>query len=142
MKQNEISETSRALIEIAWHFGPKGLSGECCADLTMPEFIALDRIAISQDCAVSDVGHSLGFTKSGATRIVNRLEKKGYVKKIKSCEDSRVCCVKITKSGEQVLFSADLRYLEQFIALMSRLPEYSATDIAGMLIAIAKVLKA
>jgi DNA-binding MarR family transcriptional regulator len=35
---------------------------------------------------VQDVGLQLGFTKSGATRIVNRMEKKG-LQKIKSHAD-------------------------------------------------------
>ena len=72
-----ISELSRSLLEIVWHFGPKGLNGECCDNLTMPEFIALDKVSSTKDCPVQDIGISLGFTKSGATRVVNRLEKKG-----------------------------------------------------------------
>lgn len=47
----------------------------------MPEFIALDKIFNTKNCPVQDIGLALGFTKSGATRIVNRLEKKGYVQK-------------------------------------------------------------
>ena len=106
-----ISELSRSLLEIVWHFGPKGLNGECCDNLTMPEFIALDKVSSTKDCPVQDIGISLGFTKSGATRVVNRLEKKGYVKKIKSHDDARFCCVDITEKGELVLKSTDSRYL-------------------------------
>ncbi len=141
MKQPVISDISRSLIEIAWHFGPKGLNGECCENLTMPEFIALYKVATSQNCPVQDVGHSLGFTKSGATRVVNRLEKKGYVKKIRSHEDARVCCVEITKSGEKVLLSANFRYKEQFHSLVSKMPGHSLADIVEMLTAMAKALK-
>ncbi|WMI72537.1 MarR family transcriptional regulator [Aminobacterium sp. MB27-C1] len=141
MRQSTISEISRSLIEIAWYFGPRGLNGECCENLTMPEFIALDKVASAPNCPVQDVGYSLGFTKSGATRIVNRLEKKGYVEKVKSHKDARVCCLEITKSGEQVLVSIDLRYMEQFHALVSKMPEHSFVDIVEMLSAMAKALK-
>jgi DNA-binding MarR family transcriptional regulator len=141
MKQTAISDISRSLIELAWHFGPKGLNGECCENLTMPEFIALDKVASSPNCPVQDVGYSLGFTKSGATRIVNRLEKKGYVEKVKSHKDARVCCVEITRSGEQVLLSANSRYMEQFHALVSKMSGHSLVDIVEMLTAMAKALK-
>ncbi len=141
MTQSAISDISRSLIEIAWHFGPKGLNGECCENLTMPEFIALDKVAATSHCAVQDVGYSLGFTKSGATRIVNRLEKKGYVQKIKSHEDARVCCVEITESGERVLSSANSRYMEQFHAIAAKMPEHSVADTVNMLKAMATALK-
>lgn len=141
MTQSAISDISRALIEISWHFGPKGLNGECCENLTMPEFIALDKISATSQCAVQDVGYSLGFTKSGATRIVNRLEKKGYVQKIKSHEDARVCCVEITKSGERVLSSANTRYMEQFHTIAAKMTDYSVADTVNMLTAMAKALK-
>ncbi len=141
MDQSTISDISRSLIEIAWHFGPKGLNGECCENLTMPEFIALDKVSTTPNCAVQDVGHSLGFTKSGATRIVNRLEKKGYVQKIKSHEDARVCCVEITESGKQVLSSANSHYMEQFHAIAKKIPEHTVADIVKLLTAMANALK-
>jgi len=144
MGKSVISDISKSLIEIAWYFGPKGLHGECCEDLTMPEFIALDKVAATRNCPVQDVGHALGFTKSGATRIVNRLEKKGYVRKVKSHEDGRVCCVEITKTGEQILLSADLCYRDQFhdlLSKMSKVSEHSSIDITEVLIAIARALR-
>ncbi|MGE4298456.1 MAG: MarR family winged helix-turn-helix transcriptional regulator [Desulfovibrionaceae bacterium] len=142
MTQGAISDISRSLIEIAWHFGPKGLNGECCENLTMPEFIALDKVSTTYHCAVQDVGYSLGFTKSGATRIVNRLEKKGYVQKIKSHEDARVCCVEMTASGERVLSSANSRYMEQFHVIAAKMPGYTVADIVKLLTAMATALKA
>lgn len=141
MKRSAISDISRSLIDIAWHFGPKGLNGECCENLTMSEFIALDKVATTQHSAVQDVGYSLGFTKSGATRIVNRLEKKGYVQKVKSHEDARVCCVEITKSGEGVLSFTDSRYMEQFHSIAAKMPEHSLADTVKVLSAMANALK-
>lgn len=141
MKKTAISDISRSLIEIAWHLGPKGLNGECCENLTMPEFIALDKVATTPNCAVQDVGYSIDFTKSGATRIVNRLEKKGYIRKVKSHEDARVCCVEITDSGERVLLSANSRYLGQFHAIVSKMSEHSLADIVEVLTAMANAMK-
>lgn len=141
MKRSTISDIGRSLIEIAWHFGPKGLNGECCEDLTMPEFITLDKVSTTPNCPVQKIGHALGFTKSGATRIVNRLEKKGYIKKIKSPDDARYCCLGITAAGVRVLLSADSRYLEQFHDIVSKMSDYSMSDIAGMLTVLARSLK-
>ena len=59
--------------EIVWRFGAQGIKGECCGDLTAPEFRAL-RLASAQDkCSMQHIAQGLGFTKSGATRVVDRL---------------------------------------------------------------------
>ncbi len=141
MNTIQMPELSRALIEIVWHFGPKGLDGQCCGNLSLPEFLALDKVADTNDCPVQDVGLTLGFTKSGATRIVNRLEKKGYVEKIRSYEDARVCCVVITKDGESVLKSATEKYSKELERLLSRMPEESWPRMTELLITMASVLK-
>ncbi len=138
MEKCVISDISRALIEIAWYFGPRGLNGKCCENLTMPEFKALDKIAATRNCAVQDIGYSLGFTKSGATRIVNRVERKGYVKKIRSSDDARVCCVRMTKTGEQVLLLAKERYMENLHNIVSKMKGHSLDEVAEVLTAMAE----
>jgi DNA-binding MarR family transcriptional regulator len=107
----------------------------------MPEFIALDKIANTQDCPVQDIGQVLGFTKSGATRIVNRLEKKGYIHRLKSSTDARFCCVVITKYGEDILKAADENYSAKFQNMLKRMPKQYAPQMAKFFTAIAKATK-
>lgn len=121
MDAEHLLDLSRDMLTIAWNFGPKGLDGSCCNDLTMPEFFALDSIARTKDCAVQEVGRALGFTKSGATRVVNRLERKGYVSKQRSGRDGRVCCVVIADKGTCALDDAYARYVGMLEGLLSRL---------------------
>ncbi len=141
MSKEKITDLSRAIIEIVWHFGPKGSAGECCENLSVPEFMALDRISGIQDCAVQNIGQRLGFTKSGATRIVNRLEKKGYVQKIRSAEDGRICCVALTSLGNEILKSTDERLRAELEQLFTKIPEKDVPHMKEMLKGMAKVLK-
>lgn len=134
------SEAFRSLIEILWYFGPKSLDGTCCEKLSMPEFIALQKIANTQNCPVQEIGIKLGFTKSGATRIVNRLEKKGFVKKHKFQNDARVCCVIITSKGRQTLDSADNICISKLEQMLSKVPVNSQKSIKDALVAMAKAL--
>jgi DNA-binding MarR family transcriptional regulator len=136
-----LSEPGSTLAAIAWHFGPKGLNGECCEDLSMPEFIALDKVSATPDCSVQEVGRRLGFSKSGATRVVNRLEKKGCIQKLRSAEDGRICCIAITDKGKQVLESADVRYQQQFEEIVAKIPGLSEQEIATVLSKVAAVVK-
>ena len=116
------NELSRFLADILWHFGPRGLDGECCRDLTMPEFMALAKVSETEDCPVREIGSTLGYTKSGATRMVDRLEGKGLVSKARSKNDGRICCVKITKQGEDSLKAAFSVLRGQLDSLLSRMP--------------------
>lgn len=110
MEGFELKDLSRSLLDIAWCFGPKGLDGACCQDLGMAEFLALDGIERTVDCPIHRVGSTLGFTKSGATRVVNRLVAKGYVIKRTSASDARLCCLEVTDGGRQILSEAYTHY--------------------------------
>ena len=141
MNDTNFIELSKALRKIVWQFGSKGVNGECCEDLSMSEFLALEKAADTWNCSVQTIGNQLGFTKSGATRIVNRLEKKGYIQKIRSHEDSRVCCVVLTENGREILETANRRYAEQLTEVLSKMPEDKACKISESLSDMARALR-
>ena len=89
--------------EITWRFGTRGLNGECCGDLSQPEYRALCLASDKRQCSMQEIARGLGFTKSGATRVIDRLEQKSYVERKRSPEDGRVCCVKVTPSGRALI---------------------------------------
>jgi len=132
---------SKSLIEIAWYFNSKGSHGKCCDNLSISEFIALDKIANTVDCPIQEVGQKLGFTKSGSTRIVNRLEKKGYVSKIISSFDARICCVVITKNGIDILTKFDILYQEKFERLLVKIPESLRNQTIDIVKKLAQAIK-
>jgi DNA-binding MarR family transcriptional regulator len=67
------------------------------------------------------LAQALGFTKGGATRVVDRLEKKQMVKRVRSTEDGRVCCVQITTSGEEMLRRVNETAYQQVAQILDRL---------------------
>jgi DNA-binding MarR family transcriptional regulator len=109
-----ISDIYNSFKEIAWIFGSHGINGECCGDLSFVEFMALKRVYEHADLSIQEIGKSLNFTKSGATRIINRLEEKGYVTRKNSPIDGRVCCVGITDKG----LEAVSKIIKNFIAYL------------------------
>lgn len=109
---NQIIHIYNYLQEIAWHFGSRGVNGECCRDLSFIEFMALKRINCDSGISIQAIGNLLNFTKSGATRIIDRLEKKGYAVRAISPEDGRVCCVLITEKGKRTIMQITKSYSE------------------------------
>lgn len=141
MAETENKELSRILLDIAWSFGPKGLDDACCDDLTMVEFLALDGISRVVECPVHQVGHSLGFTKSGATKIVNRLVAKGYVSKRMAAHDARVCCLEVTSNGQRILAEAYARYEDILKNLFTDLEAEAVKQMKEALIMFGELLK-
>lgn len=103
MLNNKVTDIYHSLLELAWHFGNQGLDGECCDNLSLVEFMALKRISGNKNLSIQDIANTLNFTKSGATRIIDRLENKEYVLRERSPMDGRVCCVNTTVKGQKIV---------------------------------------
>jgi len=96
--------------ELSWHFGAHGINGECCGDLSLVEYMSLKKITDTDNITIQEIGNALNFTKSGASKIIDRLENKGYVTREISSTDGRVCCVNTTAKGEEMTSEIVHRY--------------------------------
>lgn len=121
------------LREAAWLFGNRAFDGSCCEGLSFMEYRALAEIQRSEDCPIQDVGKAIGFTKSGATRIVDRLERKGHVRKRRSPGDRRVCRVALTGRGKDAAAAIMRSYAAYLGDVLKDLDIRSAERIAGSL---------
>jgi len=99
--------------ELSWYFGNQGFSGDsCCEDLSLIEFMALKKVYENTSITILEIGNELNITKSGVSKIVNRIEKKGYIIRVQSLVDGRVCCVKITDKGKEVIGKIEEKYID------------------------------
>lgn len=105
MDVERAKELDELLDEIVWRYGGQNPEGNCCEDISYVEYRALRLLARTEACTVQHLGQHLGFTKSGATRIVDRLERKGYARRERGQEDRRVCCVTLTEAGRALVES-------------------------------------
>lgn len=124
-----IPDIYNSLQELAWHFGNHGINGECCGNLPLVEFMALKRAYERKDCSIQDIGNYLGFSKSGATRILDRLEKKGYVRRLRSSSDGRVCCVTLTNQGIDILTKTKEQYAIFLTEILKGLEQHKVDQI-------------
>ena len=137
----EIRDVYNFLQEIAWHFGNHGISDRCCGNLSLVEFMALKRVYENPDISIQEIGNALNFTKSGATRIINRLEEKGYAKRQNSPIDGRVCCVVVTPKGTTMIKSVMLNYTNYLEELLKDLEQKEIEDIKSALETLVKAIQ-
>lgn len=142
MKDNkDVDALANNMVEIMWKFGPQGLDKQCCGDLSMAEYRAMTVITGIRSCSVQDVAKQLGFTKSGATRIANRLEKKGFITKERWEQDNRICCLTATSEGLAELKIASHKFTENLNIVLNAMPAQQRANLAESLDVMAKAIK-
>lgn len=95
----------------------------CCHDITMSEFRALKTIEAGDMPTMQDLVEALLVTKSGATRVVDRLEAKGYARRIEDLhDDARFKGVRLTARGTALLRTIARETIPQRQALLNSIP--------------------
>lgn len=84
---------------------------------------------------ISDISDTLQLPRPGVTRTVKEMEKKGYLRKIASCDDGRVTYVSSTEKGKQL----SRKYNEEtFHKILPYMGEITEEDAGGMVRTIEK----
>jgi DNA-binding MarR family transcriptional regulator len=137
----KIRELLDLLQEAAWIFGNRAFDGACSEGLSYMEYQALVEMERTENCSIQNIGNAINFTKSGATRIIDRLERKGYARRQRSPADGRVCCVAITSRGKSVTSKITENYAAYLDDVLKDLDVRSLEMIAdalGFLLAAAR----
>ena len=102
-----MDEQPRQLAELLenmmYDFGTHSMNSNCCENISHVEFRALRAVSRLNKCTMQDIAKRIAVTKSGATRIVSRLEEKKLVRRVHDQNDARICCVQLSKEGKSLL---------------------------------------
>ena len=79
--------------------------GSAAADggLTLSQYGLLEGLTSRPAARVQELAGHAGITPSTATRILDALERRGIVKRVRSLEDRRAVAVTLTEHGQQLL---------------------------------------
>jgi DNA-binding MarR family transcriptional regulator len=91
MKRVQVSIVSQADRKLAAH------------GLTSAQWGPLLRMKATDGATVAELSRWLNIDAGAMTRLLDRLEKKGLCKRIRSTQDRRVVRVELTREGEQVI---------------------------------------
>lgn len=70
-------------------------------ELTIKQLQCIELIVEMNNPNLSDLAERLNVTKPSTTVMIDKLEKKGYVEKVKSNTDKRSANIHLTKKGEE-----------------------------------------
>src|SRR3954471_12404130 len=97
--------------------------------LTWRQFEALESVASSSQSTHGELAKSLDVTAAVVTGLVDRLEKRGYLRRFDDGTDRRVVYLAVTESGRRKLFEVQSELRDSIAHAISRL---GAEDIQAL----------
>jgi len=98
-------------------------------DLTGPQLLILKDLSEHGSCPVGSLAKRISLSHATVTEIINRLEKKGHVKRIKSKEDKRKIFVVLEDKAIDILKQNPTHIQEKFISQFTNLHEWEQSQI-------------
>jgi DNA-binding MarR family transcriptional regulator len=74
---------------------------------------------------ISELGEDVLLTQPGMSRLVTRLEKRGFVERSADPDDARACRIRLTPSGVQIQRRVGLSHARRVSAAMTRVLDRS-----------------
>lgn len=113
---------ARELIAIFRAFGVAERETVCCGTVTVPQCIVLQEL-LAEPGDISSLAERVGASMSAMTRLIDGLERRGWVTRIRSDEDRRKVEVELTAAGREE--AVRLRGLSEELVnlILGRIPE-------------------
>lgn len=79
----------------------------CCHDISVTQYWALEALERGGTLTLNELAAQLYLDKSTASRVIDALERKGYVKRSRHRNDGRALALNATPAGRQLFIRID-----------------------------------
>lgn len=110
--------------------------------LTIPQVMVLRAIDILGDVTVKKISDDVSLSQATVTTILNRLEDRQLVERVRSVKDRRIVNARLTDAGKTILASAPPLLHEEFISRFENLDNQEKIKILSSLQQVASMMDA
>ena len=110
--------------------------------LTAPQILLLQAIRDNGDVTIGEVAKKISLSQATVTTILDRIEKRELVKRVRSTKDKRRVHVYLTDKASEILKDAPVPLQEQFSEQFNELELWEQTMIISSLQRIAQMMDA
>ena len=136
---NDVLVSLRRIIR-ATDLHSKRMIREC--GLTTPQVMVLKAIDELGDVTVRRISNHVSLSQATVTTILNRLEQRNYVERVRSLSDRRVVNARLTETGKIILEQAPTLLHETFIERFESLEPWEKTQLLASLQRVAAMMDA
>lgn len=108
--------------------------------LTVPQLIVLRAISSLDTPTISDVAKAVSLSNATLSAILDRMERRGYLERIRSTVDKRKVHISITPVGESLLLRSPSPLHEQFLTRFNNLKDWEQNLILASLQRVAAMM--
>jgi DNA-binding MarR family transcriptional regulator len=112
------------------------------AGLTGPQLLVLQLIASNGEATSGQIAREVSLSQATVTTILDRLEKKGLLTRVRSTEDKRKVIVTLTNAGTMALSKAPTLLQESFINAFNKLDSDEQDSMLSTLQHVASMMNA
>lgn len=105
----------------------------CGQPLAVSHAHALTELLDAQPLRQGELGQRLGLTKSGTSRMVAQLERKGWINRAPDAVDGRVWSLQLTEAGERLAGRTLTASLARFDAILIAIDPERRRDVVAAL---------
>ena len=110
--------------------------------LTVPQVMVLRAIDHLGDVTVRRISEDVSLSQATVTTILNRLEDRKLVERVRSVKDKRIVNARLTEAGHKTLKSAPTLLHERFIERFESLDDWEQTQVLSSLQRVAHMMDA
>lgn len=110
--------------------------------LTGPQLLVMRFLGNHSGAMVRQIADHVNLSSATITNIVDRLESRELVQKIRSTEDKRRVGVYLSDKGQEILERAPMPFQEHFINRFSKLEEWEKSQMVATLQRLAHMMDA
>lgn len=110
--------------------------------LTIPQVMVLRAIATLGDVTVKRISDDVSLSQATVTTILNRLEDRKFVERVRSVKDRRIVNARLTEPGQATLAAAPPLLHEEFINRFENLDDQGKIKILSSLQQVATMMDA
>ena len=110
--------------------------------LTGPQALILKEVNKATQISAGEIARRVTLSQATVTDIVNRLEKRGLIRKIRCEGDRRKLSISATSAAEELLKKSPPLLQERFVARFNNLRDWEQTQLLSSLQRIASMMDA
>lgn len=110
--------------------------------LTGPQLLVMREVGKGPGTMVREVANNINLSPATVTSILDRLESKDLVKRVRSTEDKRRVGVYLTDEGLIALEKAPMHFQEHFLERFAKLEEWEQSQMVATMQRLASMMGA
>jgi DNA-binding MarR family transcriptional regulator len=118
----QVLRLHRAVAELVRRYQFRDRNEICCFGISVSQCYALEALGEHGELKMGDLAARMRLSVSTMTRVVDQLVEHGLVRRARSGDDRRVCCVAPTTAGRALLAKISSELLESERAILEKVP--------------------